>query len=417
MSFNHIKAFLTKRTEAQTTHASDWVTSSELGGNKRGIDMAVGGVDSTGNSSTTILTSGSTFTGVGEQNSFPQVGVMVKTDQAGTLYFDFSPDGTNWDSTFPTAGFLVAANITEFHTAVKLGRYFRLRLINGTGGDQTYLRITTYYGMNFTPSISPVNQSYGLDADATIVKTVPHWLQVNRGLVSGITFINKFGKNAAASAGDTIEISQNAFVQPATAEIVNIKSTSTSDDGNPEGVGAFTVEVSGIDINYDIVTETVTLNGTTNVPTVARFWHINTARVATGSTYAGAIGTITFISAAAGTPTMATIAIGSNRTQLSNYMIPRNHSGYFNLPQITFVNVNNNAQSQVSLYERVFGGVDEVRHDWVLQAGATSDFQPKSFGAGLKFKEKSIIYFKIISVGTGTNIISVDYDIWLVNEV
>lgn len=393
------------------------VTGTDLPGNKRGIDVTPPGSESTGNSSTTILTSGSTFTGTGEQNGCAQVGVMVKTDQPGTLYFDFSPDGTNWDSTFPVSGFRLAANISEFHSAIKLGRYFRVRLVNDADGDQTYLRLNTYYGDSFVPASAPANQSHGLDADAILTKIIPYWLQVNRGLVGGVTFINKFAKNADASAGDTIEIGQAAFSYPATAEVVNVVSTDAGDDGSPEGLGAFTLEINGIDEFFDIATETVTLNGTTNVPTTTKFWHINTARVTTASTVAGALGTLTLTSSAAGTPTMVTLAIGTNRTQVSNYMVPRNCAAYFNKPQMTFVNTSNNAQCEVALYERVFGGVDELRHDWIMQSGSKGDYQPKDFGAGLKFMEKSIIYFKVISVGTGTNILTVDYDIWLVSEV
>ncbi|MDX2368031.1 MAG: hypothetical protein QNK36_06455, partial [Colwellia sp.] len=303
-----------------------------------------------------------------------------------------------------------------FHTAVKLGRYFRLRLVNSTGA-QTYLRLTTYYGDNFVPSVAPLNQSYILDSDATVVRSTPHWLDVNRGLVNGISFINKFGKNDDASAGDTIEIGHGTFDYPATAETVDVYSSSTSDDGDPEGVGAWTLELSGIDENYDIATETVTLDGTTHVPTINKYWHINTARIVTASTVAGAIGTITIESNAAGDPHMVSIAIGTNRTQTANYMIPRGYTGYFNLPQVTFINVNNNAQSEIALFKRNFGGVDELQVDWLLQAGATGDYQPKSFGAGLVFEEKSIILWKVISVGMGTNIITADFDIWLVNEV
>jgi len=383
---------------------------------KRGIDVApISSIVSSGNSTTTALGSSETFTGEGEQNGFSQVGVMLKTDNGGMLYFDFSNDGTNWDSTFPVAGFQVVANIAEFHTAVKLGRYFRVRLVNDTGA-QSYLRLSTYYGLNFIPSVAPLNQPYNLDADATIVKSPPFWLDTNRGLTNGITFINKFGKNDDASAGDTIEIAHGTYNYPATAETVDVYSSSTDDDGDPEGVGAFTVELSGIDENYDIATETVTLNGTTHVPTVNKYWHINTARVVTAATVSGAIGLITLESNAAGTPHMVSIAIGTNRTQTANYMIPRNYTGYFNLPQITFINTNNNAQSEIALFKRNFGGVDELQVDWLLQAGATGDYQPKSFGAGLKFEEKSIILWKVISVGTGTNIITADYDIWLVNE-
>jgi hypothetical protein len=418
-NWGFIKAFLNRRDGSVDSNESNWITSTPTGNAsnlKLALDIALNGAESTSNSSTTPLSTGATFTGDSEYNNFPQVGVMVKTDQPGTLFFDFSGDGTNWDSTFPTAGFNVEANIPEFHTAVKLGRYFRVRFINGTTDAQTFLRLYTYFGLNFIPSVSPVNQAYGLDADSTIVKIVPHWLQVNRELVTGITFINQHGKNAAASAGDTIEIGQNAITFPATAEIVNVVSTSTDDDGSPEGVGAFTILINGIDENFAIAEETVTLDGTTNAPTTTKFWFINTAKIVTASTNAGAIGTITMTSAAAGTPLLATIAIGSNKTQSANYMVPADCTVYFNLPQVTFINTNNNAQSQVVLYKRNFGGVDEVQVDWLLQAGATGDYQPKTFGAGLVFEEKSIIYWKIISVGTGTNVIAVDYDIWLVAD-
>lgn len=70
-----------------------------------------GSVSTTGtNTTTTPLSTGATFTGSAELNTFPDVGVSCHTDGGGTLYFDFSNDGTNWN-TFPTAGFTVVANI------------------------------------------------------------------------------------------------------------------------------------------------------------------------------------------------------------------------------------------------------------------------------------------------------------------
>lgn len=99
---------------------------------------------STLNTTTTPLNNGETFTGIGEQNIMPDVGVSCKTDTSGTIYFDFSNDNVNWDSTFPTLGFNVAAGIHEFHTAVKLARFFRVRFVNDSGSNHTsiakYLR-------------------------------------------------------------------------------------------------------------------------------------------------------------------------------------------------------------------------------------------------------------------------------------
>lgn len=124
---------------------------------------------STFNSSSTPLASGATFTGAAEQNSQSDVMVSCITDNGSTLYFDFSVDGTNWN-VFPTAGFSVVSGIHEFHTAVKGPRYFRARLVNGSGA-QSYLRLYTYFG-TFRHGNAPLNQSIGSDSDAIITRSV-----------------------------------------------------------------------------------------------------------------------------------------------------------------------------------------------------------------------------------------------------
>ena len=124
-------------------------SETEIGTNANPVIMqpVVDGVGkvSTGNSTTTPLASGATFTGTGEQNQFSDVYVSCITDQAGKLYFDFSNDGTNWN-VFPPTGFDLTANVHEAHKALKAGRYFRARVTNTSGSAQTYLRLYTYYG-------------------------------------------------------------------------------------------------------------------------------------------------------------------------------------------------------------------------------------------------------------------------------
>lgn len=125
---------------------------------------------STSNNSTAPLTSGSTFTGTAEQNNFPDVYVSCITDQAGTLFFDFSNDGTNWN-VFPPAGFTLAAGVHEAHKALKAGRYFRARVVNTSGSNQTYLRLYTYFGV-FDQLTSPLNFAPNDDTDAITTKSV-----------------------------------------------------------------------------------------------------------------------------------------------------------------------------------------------------------------------------------------------------
>lgn len=110
------------------------------------------------------------YIGTSEQSPQPDVMVSLKSDTTGTEYFDFSNDNTNWD-TFPVSGFTVAANIHEFHTAVKGFRYFRIRFENGSSSATTDFRVSTYYGM-FRQGNLPLNQSISADSDSVIVRSV-----------------------------------------------------------------------------------------------------------------------------------------------------------------------------------------------------------------------------------------------------
>jgi len=128
-----------------------------------------GGFASTNNTTTTPLGSGATYTGTSEQNNHADVMCSCYSDTAGTLYFDFSVNGSDW-RTFPPAGFDVAAGIHEFHTAVKGPRHFRVRFVNSASAQSTF-QLYTYFG-HFRQGNAPINFSITEDADADIVKSV-----------------------------------------------------------------------------------------------------------------------------------------------------------------------------------------------------------------------------------------------------
>jgi hypothetical protein len=143
----------------------------EAGGNLEDIaSNTIKGLQSTVNTSITPLNNGVTFTGTGEQNLYSDVFVVCKTDQSGLLYFDFSVDNTNWE-TFPSSGFTVTAGIQEAHKAVKAGRYFRVRMTNNSGSNQTYLRLYTYYGA-FDQLNAPLTNTPSSDSDSITTKSV-----------------------------------------------------------------------------------------------------------------------------------------------------------------------------------------------------------------------------------------------------
>lgn len=157
----------------EATCTPKWISAPQLSTDTSSALVPTSGqtITSVLNSSTTPLGDGATFTGSFEQNDLGDVMVSCQAvGNAGTLFFDFSVDGFNV-TTFPVAGFAVTAGIHEFHTAVKGPRFCRVRLVNDAGAAQTELRLYTFYG-TFRQGNAPLNQSIGVDSDASTVKAV-----------------------------------------------------------------------------------------------------------------------------------------------------------------------------------------------------------------------------------------------------
>jgi len=121
------------------------------------------------NSTFIALNNGETFTG-----SFENLGgqsaiiVALKTDTTGILYVDFSPDGTNVDSTLT---YTIAASTNEVHRITVTRDYARIRIYNNSGSNQTYLRAQSNAGQ-FYPLTSNLNSTIQADADAMVSRSV-----------------------------------------------------------------------------------------------------------------------------------------------------------------------------------------------------------------------------------------------------
>lgn len=301
------------------------------------------GFQSTSNSTTTPLGSGETYTGTGEQNQYNQVGVMLKTDNTGTLYFDFSPDGTNWDSTFPVSGFEIASGTSEFHTAVKLGRYFRVRLVNDTGA-QTYLRLTTYFGNNFVPNVAPLNQTLGLDSDAITVRPTSTQDEIRIGRRSGVIGWTKFGYRTtltAANGEETIWEASGNFTPMTTASTFDIAYDGTA-GGSTDGSGTTGArELTFYYIDSDGLPATATHTLGTDGTDTTSFSGLGINRIAVSSTGTNDVNAsdITITDTTGGT-TQATVPGGQGVTQQAIFFTGSNHDAigkylFFNINKIS----------------------------------------------------------------------------------
>lgn len=161
----------------------------------------------------------------------------------------------------------------------------------------------------------------------------PFGLQVARNQIQGHSNVIVFGYNPDVDTSEESVWPDGGTVpHPAAAATLKISSSSTDDDGNPAGTGARTVYIAGVDGDYNIVSETVILNGQTAVNTTNQYLYVNEFYVLTvgsnganaGVVYAGT-GTVT-----SGVPAVIydLINTGYNNRTTGHYCVPAGYTGY-----------------------------------------------------------------------------------------
>lgn len=111
-----------------------------------------------------------------------------------------------------------------------------------------------------------------------VIDTAPLGLSISRGKYPGFSTVNVYGRNLEIDVANEEEINPlgTTFI-PATAAPINILSTSASDDS--AGSGARELTIKGLDSNYDEIEEIITLDGISQVTTVASFLRVNSVEV------------------------------------------------------------------------------------------------------------------------------------------
>ena len=128
------------------------------------------------------------------------------------------------------------------------------------------------------------------------------------------------------AAAEDIWTGGAVYAPPTAARLHTLVSGSANDTSS--GSGARTITVTGLDTNFAVATETVTLNGVTGVSTVNSYKRILSLRVATagnGLTNAGAI----TATAATDTTVSARIEIGKGRSEMAIYTVPAGKTANF----------------------------------------------------------------------------------------
>lgn len=210
--------------------------------------------------------------------------------------------------------------------------------------------------------------------------------------------INKFGSNIDVdNSVETVWFQGGLYNYLTNAILLNVSSSSVNDDA--AGSGALTVQIEGLDVNYDPQTEIITMDGRTIVNTTKRYIRVFSATVLTagaGGTNAGTIFVYKSMETN-GTPDDSTkihttIGIGKSKTLQALFTVPAEKKGTIDTIVLSSVTA---AQSvTIELVARTFGstvfpvefsqvfiGRTETYTDLGLEFGPKTDIEIRATGA------------------------------------
>ena len=142
-------------------------------------------------------------------------------------------------------------------------------------------------------------------------------IDIARGLVRGVSHINKFGYNPSVGASfETVHDQSNTYTYLSSAGAATVTSSDSGSDNNG------TVEIQGLDGNYNVVTATATIGGSATTQTFLRVFRVILTSANTGSSNVGVI------SVTISATTVAQILAGKGQTLMALYTIPANKKGY-----------------------------------------------------------------------------------------
>jgi hypothetical protein len=164
----------------------------------------------------------------------------------------------------------------------------------------------------------------------------PFELQVARGQIQAHSVVTIAGYNSNVDTSWAMITPVGNLSYPATALQMTVSSADADDTS--AGTGARTVLITGLDANYAVISETVTMNGQTAVTTTNSFLRINSMLVTTAGTSLANEGIIYIGSGTVTSGVPATIynviAAGFSNTTSSQYTVPVGYTGYLAVARI-----------------------------------------------------------------------------------
>jgi len=406
-----------------------------------------GRVDSN-NSTASTLAGAAVFTGtatdiLGMGIVFVNIYVDVASATDG-LSIQQSSDGTNWDH---SDDYTIAAGATKNFSINPHAQYMRIVYTNGAGAQSAFRLQTVLKGGSCKESSHRVKDSVIGDDDAELIKATltgeaPDGSYVNvnttsdgdlsisdnssglaiaRGDVTGSAFIHKFGNAPEFDKGDGFVTIWDGAEDNTAWELMNVNYSTSADIDSVSSSNAgdsVDVQVQGLDTNYDLTLQTVTLNGQTRVALTTNLIRVFRVKNVGSTDLAGHCICYVNTALSGGVPSdktkiRAVVHGDNNQTEMAVYTIPNGKTGYMRSWYASTSGAKKGASHTLKIFARPFGQVFQLKHkSSIIEEG--SSYVHHEYIEPEVFAEKTDIEMKVntdqdeASVSGGFDIVLVD---------
>ena len=223
----------------------------------------------------------------------------------------------------------------------------------------------------------------------------PIGLSIQRGNVGNFSGVHKFGLNDSVGSGafETVWDGNNTYTYPSSSGTATATSSDTDDNTG-------TVKIFGLDSNYDLAEETLTIGGSAGT---INFIRVFRAVMITANTGTANVGTITIT---VSTTTVAQIRAGYGQTLMCVYTIPRNYNAY--LMQID-LGSSKDLENEIRFISKEIdnGNVWNTRAFITTRGG----FIEKNYAVPVKFTEKTDL--ELVAKASATSSVSAGFELIL----
>lgn len=299
----------------------------------------------------------------------------------------------------------------------------------GDGGDDVLVMYSgaDFRKINYTLDLDRTEASKMDYINALLTEIRIEELSANNGIavskndVNKLTSINKFGYNPNLDTGtvpEDIWYNEGTYTgHPLnTTETIEVFSSDVNDTSAGTGARTITIFGLGTTLSEDYTTETITLDGTTPVPSVNSWYRVSRAWIETSGSSGYNEGTITIRHTTTTANVFATIAPTFNQTLVSAFTIPYNNTGYIDRIQVTLVRSSGASGSGLAtlrVRDTLNSGVYRTREVMNIQTGGPYVI---NFEYPMEIPQGADIKITVDEVSDNNSIMSSDVSLLLIKN-